>query len=74
MPEEIVQHFVVGHPKCLYNKGKLDSFGCVSSAEGVSPDPKRDADQKASSELRRLHGLARCCGRFVSNLAIITHP
>lgn len=66
--------------KCEFNKSKLEFFGFVFSANGISADPKKVlAVQHASAptcvtEMRSLLGMANYCSRFIPDFATVTEP
>ncbi|CAB3997330.1 Hypothetical predicted protein, partial [Paramuricea clavata] len=66
--------------KCAYNKGTLEFFGMIFSADGVSPDPKKieaivNAPRPTNvSGVRSLLGVTNYCSKFIANYASITTP
>lgn len=66
--------------KYNFNKPKLEFFGFIFSAGGVSLDPKKvTAIQEASdlqdpTEVRSLLGMANYCSRFIKDFASISAP
>ena len=66
--------------KCAYNKGTLEFFGMIFSADGVSPDPKKIAAitnaprPTTVSGVRSLLGMTNYCSKFIMNYASITTP
>ncbi|KAI7789539.1 hypothetical protein IRJ41_010502 [Triplophysa rosa] len=66
--------------KCEFNKHRLEFFGFIFSAAGISADPKKiSAIQQASepkdpTEIRSLLGMANYCSRFIKDFSTITAP
>ena len=66
--------------KCEFQKTKIQFFGLVFSADGVSPDERKvDAIKNAPrpqsvEEVRSLLGMASYSARFIPRLSTITHP
>ncbi|XP_020555459.2 uncharacterized protein K02A2.6-like [Oryzias latipes] len=66
--------------KCEFNKSKLEFFGFIFSADGVSTDPKKVAvvhqasDPKTPSDIKSLLGMANYCSRFIKDFSSITEP
>lgn len=66
--------------KCEFNKQRLEFFGFIFSADGISADPKKvsaihDAsDPKDPGEIRSLLGMANYCARFIKDYSTITAP
>eukprot|EP00057_Strongylocentrotus_purpuratus_P001926 XP_003723494.1 PREDICTED: uncharacterized protein K02A2.6-like [Strongylocentrotus purpuratus] len=73
-------HLTLNKNKCEFRKERMEFFGHVLSAEGVSPDPKKvQAIINASNpsnvqEVRSLLGLINYCGRFIPDLATLSAP
>ena len=66
--------------KCEFNRNKMEFFGIVFSANGISPDDKkvhaiRDANPPTNiSEARSLLGMMNYCARFIPNYATLSEP
>uniref|UniRef100_A0A3Q3ECH9 ribonuclease H n=1 Tax=Labrus bergylta TaxID=56723 RepID=A0A3Q3ECH9_9LABR len=66
--------------KCEFNKSRLQFFGFVFSAQGVSADPKKvaavqhAAEPQTVSEVKSLLGMANYCSRFIKDFASISEP
>ncbi len=66
--------------KCEFRLPKVEFFGYVFSADGLSPDPKKvqalkEASQpKSTSERRSFLGMAQYSTRFIRNFATLTEP
>nr|AAB34004.1 pol gene product {Gypsy/Ty3-class retrotransposon Cpr1} [Clupea pallasi=herring, testis, sperm, Peptide Transposon, 175 aa] [Clupea pallasii] len=62
------------------NKSKLEFFGFIFSAGGISADPKKvtaiqeAGDPQDPSEVRSLLGMANYCSRFIKDFASISAP
>lgn len=65
--------------KCRFYQQELTFFGHVFSSKGIQPDPTKvsatlDASPPSSaSEVKSLLGLVTYCGRFIPNIAHLTH-
>ena len=74
------KNLTLNRSKCRFNKSRVEFYGHVFGAEGVSPDPKkitalRESDRpKNVEELRSFLGLAQYCSRFIGNFASIAEP
>ena len=70
----------INRQKCEFNKSKIEFFGYIFSADGVSPDPKKvkalhDAAEPTSvQEIRSLLGMATYSARFIPDFATLTEP
>ena len=66
--------------KCEFNKTRLEFFGFIFSAGGISADPKKVAalqqasDPQDPTEVRSLLGMANYCSRFIKDFASIAAP
>lgn len=66
--------------KCEFNKSRLEFFGFIFSAGGISPDPKKVAalqqasDPQDPTEVRSLLSMANYCSRFIKDFASIAAP
>lgn len=66
--------------KYHFNKPKLEFFGFIFSAGGVSVDPKKvtaiqeSSDLQDPTEVRSLLGMANYCSRFIKDFASISAP
>ncbi len=66
--------------KCEFFTDRIEFFGHIFSANGLSPDPKKVAalmdapDPQSVEEVRSLLGMATYCSRFIPNLATISEP
>uniref|UniRef100_A0AAQ4Q6X4 Gypsy retrotransposon integrase-like protein 1 n=1 Tax=Gasterosteus aculeatus aculeatus TaxID=481459 RepID=A0AAQ4Q6X4_GASAC len=66
--------------KCEFNKSRLEFFGFIFSAGGVSADPKKviavqqAADPQNPGEIRSLLGMANYCSRFIKDFSSISEP
>ena len=66
--------------KCELNKQRLEFFGFIFSADGISADPRKVAaihkasDPKDPAEIRSLLGMANYCSRFIKDFSTITAP
>lgn len=66
--------------KCEFNKSRLEFFGFIFSAQGVSADPKKVAavqhapDPQTPSEIKSLLGMANYCSRFIKDFSSISEP
>ena len=66
--------------KCEFNKQRLEFFGFIFSADGISADPRKVAaihqasEPKDPAEIRSLLGMANYCSRFIKDFSTITAP
>uniref|UniRef100_A0A669DPM2 Gypsy retrotransposon integrase-like protein 1 n=1 Tax=Oreochromis niloticus TaxID=8128 RepID=A0A669DPM2_ORENI len=66
--------------KCEFNKTKLEFFGFIFSAGGVSADPKKVAavqhapSPKTPADIKSLLGMANYCSRFIRDFSSISEP
>lgn len=66
--------------KCEFNKSRLEFFGFIFSAEGVSADPKKvaavhhAADPQTPSDIKSLLGMTNYCSRFIKDFSSISEP
>lgn len=66
--------------KCEFNKSRLEFFGFIFSAQGVSADPKKvaavqhAADPQNPGEIKSLLGMANYCSRFIKDFSSISEP
>lgn len=66
--------------KCEFNKSRLEFFGFIFQAGGISVDPKKVAAIKEAgapenpTEVRSLLGMATYCSRFIKDFASISAP
>lgn len=66
--------------KCLFRQAKVEYFGHIISAEGISASPQkisavRDLEPPQNkTELQRVVGLINYLGRYVENLSTIISP
>ena len=66
--------------KCEFNRDKIEFFGIVFSAGGISPDEKKVEAIRATkpptniSEARSLLGMMNFCARFISDYATVSEP
>ena len=66
--------------KCEFNRDKIEFFGVVFSAGGISPDEKKVEAIRATkpptniSEDRSLLGMMNFCARFISDYATVCEP
>ncbi|KAK7919301.1 hypothetical protein WMY93_010585 [Mugilogobius chulae] len=66
--------------KCEFNKTKLEFFGFIFSAGGVSADPKKVAaiqqapNPKTPADIKSLLGMANYCSRFIKDFSSISEP
>ncbi|KAK7933589.1 hypothetical protein WMY93_004485 [Mugilogobius chulae] len=64
--------------KCEFNKTKLEFFGFIFSAGGVSADPKKVAaiqqapNPKTPADIKSLLGMANYCSRFIKDFSSIS--
>ena len=65
---------------CEFNRDKIEFFGVVFSAGGISPDEKKVEAIRATkpptniSEARSLLGMMNFCARFISDYATVCEP
>ena len=66
--------------KCEFRLPKIEFFGYVFSADGLSPDPKKVQDlkemsePKSAAEVRSFLGMAQYSARFIKNFATLSEP
>lgn len=66
--------------KCEFNKTKLEFFGFIFSAGGVSADPKKVAaikeapDPTTPADIKSLLGMANYCSRFIKDFSSLSEP
>lgn len=66
--------------KFEFNKHRLEFFGFIFSANGISADPKKVAaiqhasEPKDPGEIRSLLGMANYCSWFIKDFSTITAP
>ena len=66
--------------KCEFNKARLEFFGFIFSADGVSADPKKVAavhdatDPQQPSDIKSLLGMTNYCSRFIKDFSSVSEP
>ena len=76
--ERLENHgLTLNHKKCLFDQSKIEFFGYVFSAKGLSPDPAkvkalREAEKPTNiAEVRSFLGMANYSARFIRNFATL---
>ena len=66
--------------KCVYNQPRLEFFGYVFSADGISPDPNKVQEivnletPTNVSKVRSFLGMANYCARFIPTYSTTSQP
>ena len=74
------RNLTLNKSKCEFNKDKLEFYGHIFSAEGISADPKKisairnTAVPKDVGEVRSFLAMTNYVGRFIPNYSTVTEP
>ena len=74
------RNLTLNKSKCEFNKDKLEFYGHIFSAEGISADPKKisairnTAVPKEVGEVRSFLAMTNYVGRFIPNYSTVTEP